>query len=153
MNRKGRAESWGRWVLRIPFLHRFSPPPEPEDTRARTGREGENAAAGFLRREKGMKVLERNWRHGRGEIDLIARDREVLVFVEVRSRRTGALVSGYDSVNREKKRVLRRTARAYLRALRTPARHFRFDIIEVRHSDGKQQILHYENVRLFSKHD
>jgi len=59
------------------------------DRRKERGAAAEEAAARYLE-SQGCQVLERNWRCRTGEIDLIARDGEVLVFVEVRSRRTGS---------------------------------------------------------------
>src|SRR2546421_87475 len=53
------------------------------------GQEGERAAARFLRKYRGMRILMRNYRGPAGEIDLIARDGDVLVFVEVKTRRAG----------------------------------------------------------------
>ena len=76
-----------------------------------TGDIGEKAAEGFLKREKGFKIRERNWRHGKDEIDLIATEDEILVFVEVKTRRAGGLVPGYYSVDKRKKRALKRAVR------------------------------------------
>lgn len=116
------------------------------------GAAGERAAATYLEREKGFRVLRRNWRHGRDEIDLIARDGEVLVFVEVKTRAEHALVAGYHAVDRRKKRALLRAARAYVAPLAEKPRTVRFDIVEVEHRDGVQTALrHFENVPLFPK--
>lgn len=121
------------------------------------GAAGERAAAEFLRREHGFVIVARNWRSPRDrrdEIDLICRDGEVLVFVEVKARAAGALVPGYYTVNARKKRVLRRACSAYLRALAGEApRTFRLDIIEVAvpSGGGTPEVRHFENVPLFSK--
>ncbi len=109
---------------------------------ALAGAAGERAAEAHLR-AAGLRVLARNWRNPadqREEIDLVCEEPPgpagvgaVLVFVEVKARAAGARVGGYDAVNRRKKAILLRACRAYLARLRPPARHFRFDIVEVAH--------------------
>lgn len=119
------------------------------------GARGEAAAADFLQKRHGFTIVARNWRSPRDrreEIDLVARDGEVLVFVEVKARAQDALVPGYFAVNEKKKRVLRRAVHAYLTALSEPPRTFRFDVVEVALSDRlPPQCLHFENIPLFPK--
>lgn len=122
-------------------------------SRAERGRFGEDRAAEFVRRELGYRVIARNWRWQRDEIDLICRDGPVLVFIEVRLRRASATVPAYYSVNAKKKKILQRACKNYLRQLQPPPRHFRFDVIALALSDaGQYQLLHYPNVPLFHKH-
>lgn len=123
------------------------------------GHEGELLAADWLRRERGFSIVVRNWRNPadrREELDLVCRDGEALVFVEVKARAADALVPGYHAVTRRKKRVLERAARAYLRSLRECPRTFRFDVVEIGLASGdttaRPKILHFENVPLFPKH-
>lgn len=124
-----------------------------ESTRAQRGKFGEDLAAEYCRRELGYRIIVRNWRCQRDEIDLICQDGEVLVFVEVRARSEDALVSGYHSVNRPKKKILRRVCGHYLRRLKDPPRHFRFDIIDVSIcEEGTGEVRHYSNIPLFNKH-
>ncbi len=132
--------------------------------RSTAGDYGEQLAADWLRRERGFVIVTRNWRSPRDrrdELDLVCRDREVLVFVEVKARAAGALVAGFYAVDRRKKRVLRRAISAYLARLRAKPHTFRFDMVEVTlppGADGKHNtdpppvIRHFENVPLFSKH-
>ncbi len=126
----------------------------PDDVGAR----GERDAADWLRRTRGFAVVTRNWRDPRDrrrEIDLVCRDGEVLVFVEVKARVAGALVPGYFAVNARKKRVMRQVIAAYLRQLERPPSTFRFDIVEIVHGAagaGKPEVLHFENIPLFPKH-
>ncbi len=123
------------------------------------GQRGERAAARWLAREKGFRVIARNWRNPqdrREEIDLVCTDGDVLVFVEVKARAAGALVPGYHAVDERKKRVLRRAIEAYLAGLTSKPTTFRLDVVEVA-IDGSAgvaegEILHFENVPLFSKH-
>lgn len=126
--------------------------------KAPPGFEGERRAADWLRRERGFEIVARNWRSPhdrRDEIDLVARDGEVLVFVEVKTRVAGARVPGYFAVNPRKKRVALRAAKAYLAGLTRRPRTFRFDVVEVvtaRGTSAEPEILHFENVPLFPKH-
>lgn len=122
---------------------------------AEAGARGEQAAADFLRTRQGFSILTRNWRSPRDqrdEIDLVCRDGDVLVFVEVKARAAGALVSGYRAVDERKKRALRRAVQVYLGQLVPPPRTFRFDIVEVALSGHlPPQVMHYENAPLFPK--
>lgn len=111
------------------------------------GYRGERIAARYLRRQA-YKIVERNWRHGRCEIDIIARDRDCLVFVEVRSRQKTQLYSAYDSVDHRKKQNLRCGIYAYLREHRVHA--FRMDIVAIDWIEGTRdyELHHYENVSI-----
>ena len=122
-------------------------------SRAERGRYGEDLAAYFCRKELGYRILTRNWRSKKDELDLICMDGRVLVFIEVRARAAGALVSGYASVRPHKKKVLQRACKSYLKQLQNPPKHFRFDIIDVSLSEGELgKVRHYANVPLFHKH-
>ncbi|MBC8009154.1 MAG: YraN family protein [Burkholderiales bacterium] len=128
------------------FFARFSPSRHgstADNANARAGADGERAAEVHLR-AAGLRVVARNWRNPddqREELDLVCIDPaprgsgggDVLVFVEVKARVAGSRVGGYQAVDKRKKAVLLRVCRAYLARLRPPARHFRFDIVEVAH--------------------
>ncbi|MBK9991227.1 MAG: YraN family protein [Verrucomicrobia bacterium] len=126
---------------------------------ARIGMDGERLAANFLRKQNGYKIVARNWRSPkdrRDEIDLVCRDGEALVFVEVKTRAADALVSGYHAVDKAKKRVMLRACTAYLRALGSTRRSetYRFDVVEVSRAavNGDAPVIsHFENVPLFPK--
>ncbi|HAZ00099.1 MAG TPA: endonuclease [Opitutae bacterium] len=125
----------------------------PGSTRAERGQFGESLAADYCQRRLGYKVIVRNWRWKRDELDIICLDGDVLVFVEVRSRAAHALVGGFHSVDAHKKKVLQRGCKAYINQLQNPPKHFRFDVIEVSISEeGAGDVRHYCNVPLFSKH-
>jgi len=126
---------------------------QPGSTRAERGSYGEALAADHCRWELGYRVIARNWRCKRDELDLICRDGEVLVFIEVRARSAEALVPGFYSVDRHKKAVLRRACGRYLKQLQNPPKYFRFDIVDVAIcKDGRGEVRHYANVPLFHKH-
>jgi putative endonuclease len=116
------------------------------------GAAGERAAERFLCARHGYKMVARNWRKGRDEIDLISWDGDVLVFVEVKARSAGALVPGYYTVDRRKKRALRRVIHAFLTSLKSRPRTFRFDIVEVELVAGRpDKVLVFQNIPLFPK--
>ncbi|MCX7869374.1 MAG: YraN family protein, partial [Terrimicrobiaceae bacterium] len=95
------------------------------------GRRGERLAASHLR-QRGFKILRRNFRApGGGEIDLVCRDGELLVFVEVKTRSDEQFGRPAAAVNARKRRLLLRAAFSWLRMLDMPDLGFRFDIVEV----------------------
>jgi putative endonuclease len=121
------------------------------------GAAGEHAAAEWLRREARFRIVARNWRNPRDrreELDLVARDGEVLVFVEVKTRAAGSLVPGVHAVDRRKRRVLQRAIRAYLAGLPVKPVTFRFDVVEVEPASAGHPpaVRHFENIPLFPKH-
>lgn len=108
------------------------------------GLKGEQIAKRYLKR-KGFRVLECNFQCRFGEIDLVARDKDCLVFCEVRTRSAGALVSPTESITFAKQQKLMKTARFYLQLhqLDTAAR---FDVIAVtRQDNGRFTVEHLEN--------
>lgn len=100
------------------------------------GNYGEQVAADWLR-SQGCKILARNYKSPRkGEVDIIARDRALLLFVEVKTRRKGAKVRGFDAVTKEKQALIERGANSWLKLLRTRQLPWRFDVIEVNVAHG-----------------
>ncbi len=113
----------------------------------KTGDWGEACAAELLK-AKGYRILGRNVRVGnRDEVDLIARDKDVLVFVEVKTRRHVEFGRPIAAVNTKKKHVLSRAAVRYLKKLGFPAVCIRFDVVEVTGAPdtGELDINHVEN--------
>ena len=99
-------------------------------TRAQLGQLGERHAARYLR-ARGLRVLEANFRTKLGELDLIARDRDTLVFVEVRTRTSERTMTPLASVNAEKQTRIARMGRQYRRRRRLPDCPIRYDVVEV----------------------
>ena len=122
---------------------------EPEHLRR--GRIGELAAKQHLQKQ-GMKFLTANFRSERGEIDLIFRDVECLVFVEVKTRSSEEWTRPAAAVDARKRRLLSQTALDYLRRLKNPRVKMRFDIVEVLLADGAvREIRHLPNTFSLSK--
>lgn len=111
----------------------------------RRGELGERAAERHLIRS-GMKFLARNFRSDRGEIDLIFRDDDCLVFVEVKTRSSEEWTRPAAAVDARKKRLVSQTALDYLRLIKNPEVKIRFDIVEVLLADGKvREVRHLPN--------
>jgi putative endonuclease len=97
---------------------------------------GESAARDFLK-AAGLKFLTANFSCRDGEIDLIFRDGDTLVFVEVKTRTAGGRTRPSRAVDDRKRRALIRTAKVYLRMLKDgDAVAYRFDVVEVLLVDG-----------------
>lgn len=95
------------------------------------GIRGEDIALGLLL-SKGMTLVERNFRAARCEIDLIMRDGEYLVFVEVKARTTHAMGSGAEAVDARKQAHIIRAAERYLFLRGETESPVRFDVVDVR---------------------
>ncbi|QDY82169.1 YraN family protein [Paenibacillus polymyxa] len=102
-----------------------------KDQRKAKGAMGEEAAALFLE-NLGYRILERNWRCRSGEIDLIAKQEHILVFIEVRSRSSSRYGTPAESVTARKITQVRQTAAVYLHMNRMGEAPIRFDMISVR---------------------
>jgi putative endonuclease len=98
--------------------------------RTEIGRRGEDAAASYLERI-GLTVVERNWRDGRGEIDIVALDGETLVVCEVKTRRGTTCGSPEEAVSATKQRRLTRMARSYIASRAIEPCAVRFDVISI----------------------
>ena len=94
------------------------------------GQLGEREAKRFLKR-KGLKFLTANFRTERGEIDLVMRDKDCLVFVEVKTRSSEEWTRPAAAVDAVRRRRLTRCGLDYLHLLKNPAVKVRFDIVEV----------------------
>ncbi|MDE2990548.1 MAG: YraN family protein [Chloroflexota bacterium] len=100
----------------------------PVEDRAALGRWGEDLAARELRR-RGYAVLERNQRVGRGEVDLVARQGETVVLVEVKTRRTGAFGEAREAISTTEARRLVALGRRY--AQTADATDWRIDVVAI----------------------
>jgi putative endonuclease len=117
-----------------------------EPAHLRTGRWGEQRAVRLLK-SKHYRVLGKRVRVGsRDEIDIVASDRNTMVFVEVKTRGSETFGRPFSAVDAGKRRRLSRAAVAYLRKIKTTPDHIRFDVIEVIGRAGRPvEIRHIEN--------
>jgi len=118
---------------------------EAEPEHLRRGKLGERAARRHLR-QAGLKFLAANFRSRRGEIDLVFRDADCLVFVEVKARSSEDWTRPAAAVNARKRRLLSLAALDYLALLRRPPVKIRFDIVEVLLDEGEvREVRHLPN--------
>src|SRR5207244_8757814 len=113
----------------------------PKSGHLRRGARGEKLACRFLKRS-GYKVLLRNFR-GRsgGEIDVVCRDGDTLVFVEVKTRTREDFGRPFEAVDRDQQQRIARGGLAWLRLLGDPDILFRFDVVEVVIAEGAEPRL------------
>jgi putative endonuclease len=111
----------------------------PQDNRAHTGNRGESLAVKALKK-KGYQILEKNYRSKLGEIDVIARDRGVLAFVEVKARRTDRFGNPKLAVTPEKQRKISMVALEYLKKTGQMGKKARFDVVAIRLLPGQTDI-------------
>jgi len=121
----------------------WQPPAKP--LHLRHGELGEHAAKKHLKR-KGLKYLTANFRTQRGEIDLVFRDQDCLVFVEVKTRSSEEWTRPAAAVDAERRSRLTRAGLDYLHLLKNPPVKVRFDIVEVLLQDSAvSEIRHLPN--------
>ncbi len=112
--------------------------------RQRYGRRSEARAARHLQ-ACGYVILEKNYRTQHGEIDIIAEDNGVIVFVEVKARRTDRFGNPKGAVTEDKQRKISMVALQYLKSTGRLAASARFDVVAVHASDGFERIEVVEN--------
>jgi len=110
----------------------------------RRGDLGEDAAARFLE-SRGLRVIERNWRYRQWELDLVCRDGDTLVFVEVKTRAAGSMSAPADGLGRAKRARLVKAAARYLSAKGLWDEPCRFDLAAVVDTGASMDVEHTEN--------
>ena len=94
------------------------------------GKSGEDAAVRYLRSKK-FKIIERNFRFLRGEIDIIALDKKTLVFFEVKSRKSKEFGPPEEAVTPSKQRQIKRVAQGFLAQNNLQDAECRFDVLSL----------------------
>ena len=116
------------------------------DPRRVFGDKGENLAARFLE-EKGLVVIERQYRSRSGEIDLICLDGEEIVFVEVKTRRTQMFGYPEESVTEQKIQHLLKTAQNFLQDPQWIDRPWRIDVVAITSKkEAQPEIMHFPSI-------
>ncbi|HLP53013.1 MAG TPA: YraN family protein [Chitinophagales bacterium] len=107
------------------------------------GTKGEDAAVEFLKALQ-HEILERNYRHGRAEVDIISKDGRTIVFTEVKTRSTNAFGYPEEFVDKKKRTQMKRAAEEYMYQLKADA-DIRFDIISINQKNGELIVHHIKD--------
>jgi len=108
------------------------------------GDAGERDAVYYLQR-RGLAILDRNFTYHHGEIDVVAKDGDELVFVEVKTRRSAQFGLPEESVTYAKQELIRRTAEGYVLERHLDNVPCRFDVVAIRIEKGIKKFVHYKN--------
>jgi len=111
--------------------------------RIKMGAKGEKLASDFLE-NKGFKILEKNWRSGRYEIDIIAEEKNILVFIEVKTRTSDYYGYPEESVNTTKQEHILKAAEDYV-IMHNINKEIRFDIVSIIINGNIEKIYHIED--------
>lgn len=115
------------------------------NTKKEVGRVGEEMAVAELR-QLGLSILELNAHVGRaGEIDIIAQEGEVLVFVEVKTRTGAWMGMPEESVHKQKQRQLKRLARSWIHRHGMYGMEVRFDVVAIEINDHSKELRYLRN--------
>ncbi len=123
----------------------------PQDAEhLRLGRWGEEVAIAFLRK-KGYSIIRQDWRSGHRDIDIVARQGNTVVFVEVKTRANREFGNPEDAVNHQKRENLRRAINHYVKSHKL-SNPLRFDIISIVGSLGSlPEITHFADIPLYDR--
>jgi putative endonuclease len=114
-------------------------------TRRSVGTKGEALALEYLQRQ-GYEIVQTNFRFDRAEIDVIAREKDTLVFVEVKMRRGKSVGEPEDAITLRKRDQIRKAAEGYLYKSDLPDADCRFDVISIKQRGRETEIYHLKDV-------
>ena len=120
----------------MPGAHAHHIEPVPADPRQQLGVDGEAAARAALR-SHGYVILAERYRVAHGEVDIVARDDQTIVFIEVKTRRADAYGGGAAAVTWRKQRTIVRVAEAFIARGRLAHLPCRFDVVSVEWRPGE----------------
>lgn len=115
------------------------------NVRQSLGRYGEDRAAIYLQ-DRGYEIIDRNWRSRAGEIDLVARDRDRIIFVEVKTRNGCGYGHPFEAITQEKVARMRRLAADWCSSKQISGLKVRLDAVSVLISGGRVSIEHLKEV-------
>jgi putative endonuclease len=134
------AENKGNYLVVTPT----KPKPTTTHPTRVTGQRGEQLALEHLHAQ-GYEILDSNWHCAYGEIDIIARQQDVIVFVEVRARHSGTTEAAFESIQSPKQRKLIKSALAYLETHQLDESPWRIDVIAIALSRSGDTLDHVED--------
>ena len=107
------------------------------------GKKGEDIAVEYFRKS-GYGIIEKNYRTVFGEIDIIAKDKDIIVFIEVKTRADKTFGYPFEAVTKRKREKIRKVALSFMKKHKKelPAR---FDVLSIFTENGKEQIEHIKD--------
>ena len=112
------------------------------------GKWGEDVAADFLQ-QKGYRIVARNWKYGKRDLDIVATEGDTLVVVEVKTRSGNILIQPEMAVDYAKLMSLRKAANAFVKARLIDAT-IRFDVVSISVQTAQQyKIVHYQDISMY----
>ena len=123
-------------------MGRLMPRHPPEARHIAIGRQGEQHAAKYLKKQ-GLRILQRNYRIAAGEIDIVAEDGQTLVFVEVKTSSGSAFGSPESWVTPRKRAQVARIAAAYLQEHAIDDQDCRFDVVGIQMYDAAKPVIRH----------
>ncbi len=108
------------------------------------GKQGELFAEKYLRKNR-FKILDKNYRCSLGEIDVVAREKDTIVFIEVKTRSSDFIAEPFESVGKKKQEKLRNLAEYYLAQKGYENYEIRFDVLSIVYEDKEFRIEHIRN--------
>lgn len=109
------------------------------------GKEGEEEATKYLEKQ-GYQIIQRNFECKQGEIDIIAKDKNEYVFIEVKTRQNGHYGRPCEAVNERKQKHIWNATKYYLHIYKLENQYIRFDVIEVYKRKGEFYIKHIKQI-------
>lgn len=137
-HRRARAQPTSRHRSRVPTPR--IPPDDWTDPRHRDGWDAEVRAGRWLVR-RGWRIEAHRWRLGHHDLDLIARQGELVAFVEVKARRSGRFGTGAEAVGARKRQVIERVAWSWILRHGRPGDQYRFDVVVLTNQGTGSQSL------------
>jgi putative endonuclease len=110
----------------------------------RLGKSGEDLAVSFLKKN-GFEILNRNYRYGHKEIDIIGKDKNTIVFIEVKTGRSKNFGSPQERVNLRKQKSMIAVAQDFIQKNDLRNFDFRFDVVAINFERGNKKIEHIKN--------
>jgi len=112
------------------------------------GKNGEKLAENFLIK-KGFKILQKNFCIRGGEIDIIAQEKETIIFIEVKTRKSKIFGEVIEQISKRQKNKIIKTAMNYLNLNNLSNCHWRIDVITIFYQTKNYQINHFKNAIAF----
>jgi putative endonuclease len=123
-----------------------------KNQRQQLGKEGEDIAADFLK-AIGFVILERDFKYGRKDIDIICRDGKTIVFVEVKAGRSRSFGTPLERVHQRKQKNIAQVAKSFMQQKDCAGYDFRFDVVAIDDKRVSKKIKHLRNAFMVEELD